>query len=58
MKGTSIEKRFKILFLLTLQLGVLEDKMAELADKIDEGNPMALEALTYYEDKIIETLEK
>jgi hypothetical protein len=58
MKGTSIEKRFKILFLLTLQLEVLEDKMAELADKIDEGHPMALEALTYYEDKIIETLEK
>lgn len=52
----TIERRFKILALLCFELGVLEDKMKDLANKIDENHPECEKALTFYEEKIIETL--
>ena len=55
--GTSIEKRFKILALFALHLEIWEDKMGELAQAIDEGHPQAEEALSFYEDKLVEVLE-
>lgn len=51
------EKRFKMLALLALNVGVWEDKMQDLGDKLDENHPDAVEALCFYEDKIIEVLE-
>lgn len=51
------EKRFKMLALLALNVGVWEEKMQELGDKLDENHPDAVEALCFYEDKIIEVLE-
>ena len=53
-----IEKRFKILALLCMELGVLETQMADLADAIDNGHPKGEEALSFYEDKVIEILSK
>ena len=55
---SNIERRFKILALLCLELGVLQKQMAELADAIDNGHPQGEEALTFYEDKIIEILSE
>jgi hypothetical protein len=52
-----MEKRFKLLALFALHLGIWEDKMADLANAIDAGHPQAEEALTFYEDKLIEVLE-
>ena len=52
-----IVRRFKILYLLASHMNIWERQMAELADKMDQGHPLAEEALTFYEDKIIETLE-
>ena len=51
-------KRFKILSLLALELDIehLNNKMEELAEKIDSNHPMAVEALEYYENNIIEIL--
>jgi hypothetical protein len=54
----SIERRFKILALFCLELGVLEKQMTELANAIDEGHPQGEEALTFYEDKLIEILSE
>lgn len=54
---TGIRKRFKMLALLALNVGVWEDKMQDLGDKLDENHPDAVEALCFYEDKIIEVLE-
>ena len=54
----AIEKRFKILALLCIELGVLEKQMTDLADAIDNGHPQGEEALTFYEDKVIEILSK
>lgn len=52
----SIKTRFKILALLALNIGVWEDKMQVLGDRLDERHPQAMEALKFYEDKIIEVL--
>lgn len=52
-----IENRFKILWLLALAIGVWEDKMQELGDKLDQNHPDAVEALGFYESKIIEVVE-
>jgi hypothetical protein len=49
-----VEQRFKVLALLCLNLGVLDDKMKELADKIDECHPQVSDAMDMYEKKIIE----
>lgn len=51
-----IEKRFKILSLLCLQLNVLEEQMSLLALNLDEGTQESLDALSFFEDKIIEIL--
>lgn len=53
----STRKRFKILSLLCLEMGVLDTKMDELAKMMDENHIEAVEALGYYEDKIIEIFE-
>ncbi len=53
----TIENRFKILFRLTSQLGVMEKQMDELALQIDAGNPQAEEALTHFENEILKALE-
>ena len=56
-----MEKRFKILFLLAQYSECTEsflDKLEELGNKIDSKNPQAEEALSYYEDKIIDILEE
>lgn len=52
-----VEKRFKILYLLASNVGVWEDKMQELGNALDSGHEKAIEALNFYEDKIIEVLE-
>jgi len=59
LEGTvkATEKRFKMLALLALHVGVWEDKMQELGDKLDDNHPDAVEALCFYENKIIEALE-
>lgn len=49
-----VEQRFKILALLCLNLDILDDKMKELADKIDECHPQVSDAMDMYESKIIE----
>lgn len=54
---TALHRRFKILYLLCSQIGVLENKLAELADRIDDQDPQAEEALTFYEDQVIKALE-
>jgi len=51
-------KRFKILCLLAIEIGVWEDKMNQLADALETGHPQAMEALDFYEDKIIEAYEE
>lgn len=53
---SGIEKRFKILAPLCIELGVFENQMSELADAIDNGHPKSEEALTFFEDKVIEIL--
>jgi len=50
-------KRFKILCLLAIEIGVWEDKMNQLADALETGHPQAMEALAFYEDKLIEFYE-
>jgi hypothetical protein len=55
--SSTFEKRFKLLSLLCLKYGILEDKMQELADKYDEKHHQVEAALNYYENKIIELLE-
>jgi hypothetical protein len=59
LEGTAkaTERRFKMLALLALNVGVWDDKMQELGDKLDDNHPDAVEALRFYEDKIIEVLE-
>lgn len=51
------EKRFKILALFAMQLGIWEDKMTELSDALDSGHEKALKALDYYEDALIAVME-
>lgn len=51
-------KRFKILSLLAIELGVWEDKMEQLAYALETGHPQAMDALDFYEDKIIEAYEE
>lgn len=51
------ENRFKILFHLCNQLGILSSQMEILATKIDDNAPQMEEALTYYENEIIKSLE-
>lgn len=53
----TLENRFKILFLLTSKLGVMEKQMDELAQQLDAGNPKCEEAMTYYENEILRILE-
>lgn len=53
----SIRKRAKILILLAMEIGIWEDKMEVLADKIDCNDPQAVEALCFYEDAIIREFE-
>lgn len=48
-----ITRRFKILYLLTLELGIWEDQMNALAQAIDSEHPQAEKGLTFYEDAII-----
>lgn len=52
-----INKRFKMLCLLAIQLEIWGDKMNELAYAIDSNHPKALEGLEYYESKVIEVME-
>lgn len=47
-------KRFKMLALLAIEIGVWEDKMEQLAYALETGHPKAMEALDFYEDKLIE----
>jgi hypothetical protein len=54
----NIEKRFKLLSSLCIELGVLENKMQELADKIDECHHQSDDALTFYEGKVLEVLDE
>lgn len=54
---TEIERRFKILFLLTNKLGIWDKQMTELANAIDSKHPEAKRALTFYENAIIDGLE-
>ena len=58
-KYTPIERRYKMLSLLVAQLQSehLMGKMIELALMLDEEHPQAEEALTYYENSLIEILE-
>lgn len=63
MKGTTIEKRFKILALLVLylpgdNLAGLMDKIEDLGNKIDQKHPQAAQALSWYEDNIIRILSE
>jgi len=51
------EKRFKLLSLFAMQLGIWEDKMQELAEALDTGHEKALKALDYYEDALIAVME-
>ena len=53
----AIIKRYKILCLLCLQLGVLDEKMQGLGEKLDENDPFGIIALNYYEDQVIKILE-
>jgi hypothetical protein len=55
---TSIEKRFKLLALLCIELDVLDDKITTLGNAIDEGHPEAEKALSFYEDGIIRIFEE
>lgn len=54
----SIKTRFKILALLALNIGVWEDKIQVLGDNLDARHPQAMEALRFYENKIIEILSR
>jgi hypothetical protein len=56
--NTSVEKRFKLLALFALHLEIWGDKMVDLANAIDKNHPQAEEALCYYEDTLINILEK
>lgn len=51
-------KRFKMLTLLAMEIGVWEDKIEQLAQALETGHPQAMEALNFYEDKIIEAYEE
>ena len=56
----NIEKRFKMLVLLVIHSGadnILGGKMEELGRRIDNKDPQVIDAITYYEDKLIEILE-
>lgn len=61
---TTPEKRFKILYVLLMQLNQvtdgeyskLLDHLDELAIELDNDNPQAETALTYYEDNILSIL--
>lgn len=55
---SNIETRFKILASLCIAHGILENKMQELADKIDENHEQCEDALDYYEGKVLEALEE
>ncbi len=63
---TTPEKRFKMLALLLMEINIahdgkfspLLDKLDELAEKIDENHPQALEALCYYEDNVLSILSE
>ena len=56
--NTSVEKRFKLLALFALHLEIWGDKMVDLANAIDKNHPQSEEALCYYEDTLINILEK
>lgn len=51
------KRRFKILALFAMHLGIWEDKMEQLADAIDRNHPKALEALKFYEESLIAVME-
>lgn len=51
-------KRFKMLTLLAMEIGVWEDKIDQLAEALETVHPQAMEALNFYEDKIIEAYEE
>ena len=53
----NLHKRFKLLYFLCDQLGVMEKQLTELSKRIDDNDPQAEEALNYFEDIIIQTLE-
>jgi hypothetical protein len=48
-------KRFWLLYFAALGIGVDQfiDKLDELAEQIDQKNPQAEEALTFYEDNFL-----
>lgn len=51
------EKRYKILCLFAMQLGIWDDKMEELGYALDSGHEKAMKALDYYEDALIAVME-
>ena len=57
----ALHKRFKILYFLMQEAGLLkgekEKQIEELANRIDEEDPQAEEALSFYEDQVINALE-
>jgi hypothetical protein len=50
-------RRFKILTFLSLELGIWEKQLNELGEQFDINNPDVLEALTFFENNLIEVLE-
>ena len=53
-----LHKRFKLLYFLCRELGgVLDNSLEELSKRIDANDPQAEEALTYFEDQVINILE-
>lgn len=56
MKESTI-KRYKLLCLFAIHLDIWEDKLPKLGKELENGNPEALKALSFYEDKLIEVLE-
>ncbi len=54
----NLHKRFKLLYFLCQELGgVLSNQLEELSKRIDSKDPQAEEALTYFEDQVINILE-
>ena len=54
----AIHRRFKLLYFLYQELGdVLSESLEELANRIDDNDPQAEEALTYFENQVINILE-
>ena len=57
----TLHRRFKILYFLMQEAGFLggekEQQIEELANRIDDQDPQAEEALTFYEDQVIKAHE-